>query len=202
MWSATLQGWLDWQTTSICNTKAGQSADSALHTFLFAFKNCDTENRRKNAGDYWKQVKASRPLVDGSRRTSDGRADRCAVLGEQSQRFWGSPHYLRRLCEMKKLVTLYWRLFDGEDNEWNRTEIIWDYYMRHLEQECFKCVSTLKWKSRLRIFVQSAESRNDVTINLLSIFAIQNIRYQSADINNDGVVDITDATEIQKICAE
>ena len=40
----------------------------------------------KNAGDYWKQVKASRPLVDGSRRTSDGRADRCAVFMEYAQR--------------------------------------------------------------------------------------------------------------------
>ena len=57
-------------------------ADSALHTVLFAFKNCDTENRRKNAGDYWKQVKASRPLVDDPRKTSDGRADRCAVFEE------------------------------------------------------------------------------------------------------------------------
>ena len=36
----------------------------------------------KNAGDYLKQVKASRPLVDDPRMTSDGRADRCAVLGE------------------------------------------------------------------------------------------------------------------------
>ena len=36
----------------------------------------------KNAGDYLKQVKASRPLVDDPRRTSDGRADRYAVLGE------------------------------------------------------------------------------------------------------------------------
>ena len=40
----------------------------------------------QNAGDYWKQVKASRPLVDGSRMTSDGRADRCAVFGEHAQR--------------------------------------------------------------------------------------------------------------------
>ena len=58
-------------------------------SFLFAFKICDKENKenkRKNAGDYWKQVKASRPLVDGPRKTSDGRADRCAVLGEQIQR--------------------------------------------------------------------------------------------------------------------
>ena len=36
--------------------------------------------KAKNAGDYLKQVKASRPLVDGPRRTSDGRADRCAVF--------------------------------------------------------------------------------------------------------------------------
>ena len=36
----------------------------------------------KNAGDYLKQVKASRPLVDDPRMTSDSRADRCAVLGE------------------------------------------------------------------------------------------------------------------------
>ena len=50
--------------------------------FLFVLKICDTEKSTKNAGDYWKQVKASRPLVDGPRRTSDGRADRCAVLGE------------------------------------------------------------------------------------------------------------------------
>jgi len=40
----------------------------------------------KNAGDYWKQVKASRPLVDDPQRTSDGRADRCAVLGEYARR--------------------------------------------------------------------------------------------------------------------
>ena len=40
----------------------------------------------KNAGDYWKQVKASRPLVDGPQMTSDGRADRCAVFGEHAQR--------------------------------------------------------------------------------------------------------------------
>ena len=40
----------------------------------------------KNAGDYLKQVKASRPLVDGPRKTSDGRADRYAVLGEHAQR--------------------------------------------------------------------------------------------------------------------
>ena len=40
----------------------------------------------KNAGDYLKQVKAGRPLVDGPRVTLDGRADRCAVLGEQIQR--------------------------------------------------------------------------------------------------------------------
>ena len=54
--------------------------------FLFVFKICDTENKRKNTGDYWKQVKASRPLVDGPRRTSDGRADRCAVFEEHAQR--------------------------------------------------------------------------------------------------------------------
>ena len=36
----------------------------------------------QNAGDYLKQVKASRPLMDGPQMTSDGRADRCAVLGE------------------------------------------------------------------------------------------------------------------------
>ena len=41
----------------------------------------------ENAGDYLKQVKASRPLGDDPRRTSDGRADRCAVLGEHAQRF-------------------------------------------------------------------------------------------------------------------
>ncbi len=34
----------------------------------------------QNAGDYLKQVKASRPLVDGPRKTSDGRADRFAVF--------------------------------------------------------------------------------------------------------------------------
>ncbi|MBR1482709.1 MAG: hypothetical protein IJ598_07040, partial [Ruminococcus sp.] len=33
-----------------------------------------------------KQVKASRPLVGGLRRASDGRADRCAVLGEHTRR--------------------------------------------------------------------------------------------------------------------
>ena len=42
-------------------------------------------NSAKNAGDYWKQVKASRPLVDDPRRTSDGRADRYAVLGEHTR---------------------------------------------------------------------------------------------------------------------
>ena len=40
----------------------------------------------QNAGDYLKQVKASRPLGDGPRRTSDGRADRCAVFEEHAQR--------------------------------------------------------------------------------------------------------------------
>ena len=40
----------------------------------------------KNAGDYLKQVKASRPFGDGPRKTSDGRADRYAVLGEHAQR--------------------------------------------------------------------------------------------------------------------
>ena len=40
----------------------------------------------ENAGDYWKQVKASRPLGDDPRKTSDGRADRCAVLGEHARR--------------------------------------------------------------------------------------------------------------------
>ena len=40
----------------------------------------------QNAGDYLKQVKASRPWVDGPRVTSDGRADRYAVLGEHAQR--------------------------------------------------------------------------------------------------------------------
>ena len=39
----------------------------------------------KNAGDYWKQVKASRPLGDGPRKTSDGRADRFAVFGEYAR---------------------------------------------------------------------------------------------------------------------
>ena len=34
----------------------------------------------QNAGDYLKQVKASRPLMDDPRGTSDGRADRCAVF--------------------------------------------------------------------------------------------------------------------------
>ena len=34
----------------------------------------------KNAGDYLKQVKAGRPLVDDPRMTSDGRADRYAVF--------------------------------------------------------------------------------------------------------------------------
>ena len=42
----------------------------------------------KNAGDYWKQVKASRPFGDDPRKTSDGRADRCAVLGEYARRFY------------------------------------------------------------------------------------------------------------------
>ena len=73
---------------SICKTKAEQRVPTLLCTpFLFAFKVCDSENKEnkhKNAGDYWKQVKASRPLVDGSRVTSDGRADRCAVLGEDT----------------------------------------------------------------------------------------------------------------------
>ena len=50
--------------------------------FLFVLKICDTEKSTKNAGDYLKQVKASRPLVDGPRVTSDGRADRCAVFGK------------------------------------------------------------------------------------------------------------------------
>ena len=54
--------------------------------FLFVLKICDTEKSTKNAGDYWKQVKASRPLVDDPRKTSDGRADRYAVLGEHAQR--------------------------------------------------------------------------------------------------------------------
>ena len=40
----------------------------------------------QNAGDYLKQVKASRPLVDDPRMTSDGRADRYAVLGEHTRR--------------------------------------------------------------------------------------------------------------------
>ena len=40
----------------------------------------------KNAGDYLKQVKASRPLGDDPRKASDGRADRCAVLGEHAHR--------------------------------------------------------------------------------------------------------------------
>ena len=40
----------------------------------------------QNAGDYLKQVKASPPLGDAPRRTSDGRADRCAVFGEHAQR--------------------------------------------------------------------------------------------------------------------
>ena len=48
--------------------------------FLFVLKICDTEKSTKNAGDYWKQVKASRPLVDDPRMTSDGRADRYAVF--------------------------------------------------------------------------------------------------------------------------
>lgn len=38
--------------------------------------------KHKIPGDYLKQVKASRPLGDGSQMASDGRADRCAVLGE------------------------------------------------------------------------------------------------------------------------
>ena len=54
--------------------------------FLFVLKICDTEKSTKNAGDYWKQVKASRPFGDGPRKTSDGRADRYAVLGEHAQR--------------------------------------------------------------------------------------------------------------------
>ena len=41
----------------------------------------------KNAGDYLKQVKASRPLVDSPRKTSDGRADRYTVLGEHIRCF-------------------------------------------------------------------------------------------------------------------
>ena len=40
----------------------------------------------QNAGDYLKQVKASRPLVDDPRMTSDGRADRYAVSGEHTRR--------------------------------------------------------------------------------------------------------------------
>ena len=51
---------------------------------IFAFKIRDTKNKRKNAGDYLKLVKASRPLGDDSRKTSDGRADRCAVFGEDT----------------------------------------------------------------------------------------------------------------------
>ena len=39
----------------------------------------------QNAGDYLKQVKACRPLADASRKTSDGRADRYAVLGEHAR---------------------------------------------------------------------------------------------------------------------
>ena len=72
---------------SICKTKAEQRLQNLLCTpFLFAFKTCDTENKRKNAGDYWKQVKASSPFEGCPRKTSDGRADRCAVLGEHARR--------------------------------------------------------------------------------------------------------------------
>jgi len=40
----------------------------------------------QNAGDYLKQVKASSPFEGCPRKTSDGRADRCAVLGEHMRR--------------------------------------------------------------------------------------------------------------------
>ena len=49
---------------------------------IFVFR-----NSAKNAGDHWKQVKASRLLADDTRVTSDGRADRCAVFGEYARRF-------------------------------------------------------------------------------------------------------------------
>ena len=72
---------------SICKTKTEQRVQNLLCTH-FAFEICDTENKAKqapkNAGDYWKQVKASRPLVDDPRKTSDGRSDRCAVFGEDT----------------------------------------------------------------------------------------------------------------------
>ena len=62
---------------------------SALHPFSLRSKSVIKKTKKmstKNAGDYWKLVKASRPLVDGPRKTSDGRADRYAVLGEHAQR--------------------------------------------------------------------------------------------------------------------
>ena len=61
----------------------------------------EDKNKRKNAGDYWKQVKASRPLVDGPRRTSDGRADRCAVLGEHMQRLLKESSAFAFLCKQR-----------------------------------------------------------------------------------------------------
>ena len=60
----------------------------------------------KNAGDYWKQVKASRPFGDDPRKTSDGRADRCAVLGEQ---FYEKPIVNsagKRVNEFNKMMPL------------------------------------------------------------------------------------------------
>ena len=48
-------------------------------------------NSTKNAGDYRKQVKASSPFGGCPRKTSDGRADRCAVLVEHAMFLRDSP---------------------------------------------------------------------------------------------------------------
>jgi len=40
----------------------------------------------ENAGDYWKQVKASRPLVDAPRRTSDGKTSSKRMAVEEYAR--------------------------------------------------------------------------------------------------------------------
>ena len=74
-------GWIDRQLQSVTQ-KQGRAPTLLCPPFSLRSKSVIQKTSAKIAGDYWKQVKASRPFVDGPRMTSDGRADRCAVFEE------------------------------------------------------------------------------------------------------------------------
>ena len=99
------------------------------------------EKGEKNTGDYLKQVKASRPLVDGPRMTSDGRADRCAVFENTCSVCWGSPRYLRRLCEQRIFMEEHMEEYKKVTELRRKTSTICRRSSVRISSWCFKTCS-------------------------------------------------------------